>query len=46
MKGTVNKKPKDNDDIPTNKQILEYLIMLDNKINEINSKLDNLEYLR
>lgn len=46
MKGTVNKKSKDNDDIPTNKQILEYLIMLDNKINEINSKLDNLEYLR
>ncbi len=25
---------------------LEYIIMLDNKINEINSKLDNLEYLR
>ena len=31
---------------PTNKQILEYLQQLDNKINEINSKLDNLEYLR
>jgi hypothetical protein len=46
IKGKVNKKSKDNDDIPTNKQILEYLIMLDNKINEINSKLDNLEYLR
>jgi hypothetical protein len=47
MKGTVNKqKPKENDDIPTNKQILEYLIMLDKKIDEINSKLDNLEYLR
>ena len=48
MKGTVNKqKAKEKTtDIPTNKQILEYLIMLDNKINEINSKLDNLEYLR
>jgi hypothetical protein len=48
MKGTVNKqKPKENTtDIPTNKQILEYLIMLDKKIDEINSKLDNLEYLR
>ena len=38
-------KPK-HDDEPTNKQILEYLKLLDNKINEINSKLDNLEYLR
>jgi len=47
MKGTVNKqKPKENDDIPTNKQILEYLKQLDKKIDEINSKLDNLEYLR
>jgi hypothetical protein len=35
-----------NNDQPTNKQILEYLKQLDNKINEINSKLDNLEYLR
>jgi hypothetical protein len=34
------------DDEPTNKQIFEYLKQLDNKINEINSKLDNLEYLR
>jgi hypothetical protein len=33
-------------DEPTNKQIFEYLKQLDNKINEINSKLDNLEYLR
>jgi peptidoglycan hydrolase CwlO-like protein len=32
--------------MPTNKEILEYLKQLDNKINEINSKLDNLEYLR
>ena len=39
-------KPKQKDDEPTNKQILEYLKLLDNKINEINSKLDNLEYLR
>ena len=39
-------KPKQKDDEPTNKQILEYLKQLDNKINEINSKLDNLEYLR
>jgi hypothetical protein len=38
-------KPK-HDDKPTNKQIFEYLKQLDNKINEINSKLDNLEYLR
>jgi hypothetical protein len=38
--------PKQRDDEPTNKQILEYLKQLDNKINEINSKLDNLEYLR
>ena len=38
-------KPK-HDEQPTNKQILEYLQQLDNKINEINSKLDNLEYLR
>jgi hypothetical protein len=34
------------DEEPTNKQIFEYLKQLDNKINEINSKLDNLEYLR
>jgi hypothetical protein len=50
MKETVKKekqKPKPiNDDMPTNKEILEYLKQLDNKINEINSKLDNLEYLR
>ena len=50
MKGIAKKekqKPKSiNDDMPTNKEILEYLKQLDNKINEINSKLDNLEYLR
>lgn len=50
MNGIAKKerqKPKPiNDDMPTNKEILEYLKQLDNKINEINSKLDNLEYLR
>lgn len=50
MKGIAKKekqKPRPiNDDMPTNKEILEYLKQLDNKINEINSKLDNLEYLR
>jgi len=54
MKATENKekpskkhiqKSKDEEE-PTNKQIFEYLKQLDNKINEINSKLDNLEYLR
>ena len=38
-------KPKHEEE-PTNTQIFEYLKQLDNKINEINSKLDNLEYLR
>jgi hypothetical protein len=38
-------KPKHGEE-PTNTQIFEYLKQLDNKINEINSKLDNLEYLR
>lgn len=42
----INKLKMKHDDQPTNKQILEYLQQLDNKINEINSKLDNLEYLR
>jgi hypothetical protein len=55
MKATENKdKPSKNpyknqntiNEEPTNKQIFEYLKQLDNKINEINSKLDNLEYLR
>jgi len=54
MKATENKdkptkKPiqkSKHDEEPTNKQIYEYLKQLDNKINEINSKLDNLEYLR
>jgi len=44
-----SKKPIQNqkdEEEPTNKQIFEYLKQLDNKINEINSKLDNLEYLR
>ena len=42
----INKLKMKHDEQPTNKQILEYLQQLDNKINEINSKLDNLEYLR
>ena len=58
MKATENKdKPEQkpskkpiqkskHDEEPTNTQIFEYLKQLDNKINEINSKLDNLEYLR
>jgi hypothetical protein len=54
MKATENKdKPSKkpiqkskHDEEPNNKQIFEYLKQLDNKINEINSKLDNLEYLR
>ena len=53
-KTTVNKdKPVKNsiqkqkhDDEPTNKDILDYLKKLDSKMDEINSKLDNLEYLR
>jgi hypothetical protein len=32
--------------LPTNKDILDYLNKLDSKLDEINSKLDNLEYLR
>jgi hypothetical protein len=44
------KQPKENptrkDVEPTNKEILDYLRKLDIKIDEINSKLDNLEYLR
>jgi hypothetical protein len=38
--------PKRKDVEPTNKEILDYLRKLDIKIDEINSKLDNLEYLR
>ena len=37
--------PKNND-VPTNKQILEYLQQLDNKIDEINAKLDNLAWYK
>jgi hypothetical protein len=37
--------PKQKDVEPTNKQILEYLQKLDSKLNEINSKLDNLELI-
>ena len=39
------KKPKQKDVEPTNKQILEYLQKIDSKLNEINSKLDNLELI-
>jgi hypothetical protein len=39
-------KPKQKEYLPTNKDILEYLKKLDSKMDEINSKLDNLEYLR
>ena len=38
--------PKQKEYEPTNKEILNYLQKLDSKIDEINSKLDNLEYLR
>ena len=37
--------PKQKDVEPTNKQILEYLQKLDSKLNDINSKLDNLELI-
>jgi len=33
-------------DIPTNKQIFEYLQKLDNKMDEINAKLDNLAWYK
>jgi hypothetical protein len=39
-------KPKQKEYLPTNKDILDYLRKLDSKLDEINSKLDNLEYLR
>ena len=42
MKG----EPKQKEYTPTNKDILDYLRKLDSKMDEINSKLDNLEYLR
>lgn len=51
IKATENKNnpkqtPKQKEVEPTNKDILDYLRKLDSKIDEINSKLDNLEYLR
>ena len=50
MKGEPKQKltqiPKQKEYEPTNKEILDYLQKLDSKIDEINSKLDNLEYLR
>jgi hypothetical protein len=45
-KQTQKENPKRKDTEPTNKDILDYLKKLDGKIDEINSKLDNLEYLR
>jgi len=45
-KQTPKENPKQKDVEPTNKEILDYLRKLDGKIDEINSKLDNLEYLR
>jgi hypothetical protein len=45
-KQTPKENPKQKDYLPTNKDILDYLKKLDGKIDEINSKLDNLEYLR
>ena len=45
-KQTPKENPKRKDVEPTNKEILDYLRKLDSKIDEINSKLDNLEYLR
>jgi hypothetical protein len=35
-----------NNDVPTNKQILEYLQKLDNKMDEVNAKLDNLAWYK
>lgn len=50
-KTTVNKdkpikNPLQKEYTLTNKEILDYLKKLDSKMDEINSKLDNLEYLR
>jgi hypothetical protein len=46
IKGEPKQPPSQKDYLPTNKDILDYLKKLDGKIDEINSKLDNLEYLR
>jgi len=35
-----------NNDVPTNKQILEYLQKLDNKMDEVNAKLSNLAWYK
>ncbi len=45
-KQKLTQKPQQKEYEPTNKDILDYLQKLDKKIDEINSKLDNLEYLR
>jgi hypothetical protein len=48
MKGEPKPKqsPKQKEYEPSNKELLDYLKKLDSKMDEINSKLDNLEYLR
>ena len=45
QKQKLTQTPKQKDVEPTNKQILEYLQKIDSKLNEINSKLDNLELI-
>lgn len=42
----IKSEPKQKEYQPSNKEILDYLKKLDIKMDEINSKLDNLEYLR
>lgn len=42
----IKSEPKQKEYQPSNKEILDYLKKLDSKMDEINSKLDNLEYLR
>jgi hypothetical protein len=42
----IKSEPKQKEYQPSNKDILDYLKKLDSKMDEINSKLDNLEYLR
>ena len=46
MKGEPKQPSSQKEYTPTNKELLDYLRKLDSKMDEINSKLDNLEYLR
>lgn len=46
IKSEPKQEPKQKEYQSSNKEILDYLKKLDSKIDEINSKLDNLEYLR